>query len=287
MYQRPEAAIVLTVKNAIVLLLVFCAVDATPALAFQHNIAVIAHRGSSASAPENTLAAFMKAMTDGADMIELDVHQSRDSQLVVIHDETVDRTTNGKGKIKDFSYEELRKFDAGSWFRPGNFQGEHIPRLIDVAAILDSTTKILLEIKEGSRVYPDIERHVVECLLTSRLEHRVIIKSFEDDVLAAVRRLRPSLPLLKVYVCQLPIVRIVVGRGFRFGSVLKDSVEYLQPHWLGLTNQFVDAAHDKGFKVFVWNVNTEARMEKMIGIGVDGIETDDPLLLRKLIPKTE
>lgn len=274
-------------KCAILLSISLCALSSIKAFGYQHHIAIIAHRGASASAPENTLAAFKQALTDGADMLELDVQQTRDSELVIIHDQTIDRTTNGNGKVKDFTYRQLEQFDAGSWFEHGRFPFEHIPRLQDVIDILDSTTKLLLEIKEGSDIYPNIEYHVVDCIERNHLQDRVIIKSFADDVLNSVRRLNRSLPLLKVFVCQLPIVKIVIERGIAFGSVMNKNVQYLQPHWIALTERFVEAAHEKGLKVFVWNVNTESRMKTMIELGLDGIETDHPGLLRKLLQETE
>ncbi|HEV8538622.1 MAG TPA: glycerophosphodiester phosphodiesterase family protein [Bacteroidota bacterium] len=255
-----------------------------PVLALQHRPAIIAHRGASASAPENTLEAFRLALEEGADILELDVRQTRDSQLIVIHDETIDRTTNGKGNVKDIAYEDLRRYDAGSWFGSGAFSGARIPRLEDVIGALDTTTQLLIEIKDGSDVYPNIEQRVVNCVEKNRLEKRSVIKSFDDEILNAVRGIHATLPLLKVFVVQFPALRITIGRGIAFGNVMEKNVQYLQPHWLGLTKRFVEAAHDKGFKVFVWDVNTESRMRKMIEFGVDGIETDHPAALRKLLP---
>mgnify|MGYP001583550457 CR=1 FL=1 len=171
---------------------------------------IIAHRGASVIAPENTIAAFKQAIADGADYLEIDVQQTSDSELVIIHDATIDRTTNGKGKVKDFTYEQLRQLDAGSWFERGKFPDERIPRLQDVIDILDTTTKLLLEIKEGSDMYPNIEQRIIDCIMRNHLENRTIIKSFEDDVLNTVRLINPKLPLLKVYVYQIPILHLTI-----------------------------------------------------------------------------
>jgi len=270
-------------KRILFLAIAFYYFHGVSVFAFQHHVAIIAHRGASAKAPENTLLAFKQAIEDGAEYLEIDVQQTSDSELVIIHDDTIDRTTNSKGGVRDFTYEQLKQFDAGLWFVEGKFPDEHIPRLQDVIDILDSTTKLLLEIKDGSDVYPNIEQRVIDCITRNHLEDRVIIKSFEDDVLAAVRRINPKLPLLKVYVYQIPIVHITIERGIQFGSVLNKDAEYLQPHWFGLSKGFVNAAHDKGYRIFVWNVNTESRMRAMIRLGVDGIETDDPAALKAVL----
>lgn len=282
-----ESAFAPHMKHHLFLWCALSAISSISAFGYQHHPAIIAHRGASASAPENTIEAFKLAMEDDADILELDVHQTSDSQLVVIHDATVDRTTNGKGKVKDFTYDQLKQFNAGSWFENGKFLGVRIPRLQDVVDLLDSTTRLLIEIKEGSDVYPNIEQRVVGLIESNHLENRVIIKSFEDKILNVIRRIKQSLPLLKVFVVQLPVVRITIERGITFGSVLEKDVEYLQPHWVGLTRQFVEAAHERGFQIFVWNVNTESRMRTMIGLDVDGIETDNPNLLGKVLLKIQ
>ena len=197
-------------KPCAFLLISFWLVLITPARCYQHRINVIAHRGASSSAPENTIEAFKLAMEEGADMLELDVRQTRDSQLVVIHDVTIDRTTDGSGRINDFTYDQLKRFDAGSWFQNGRFAQARIPLLQDVVDVLDSTTRLLIEIKEGSDESPGIEQRVLECIEDNRLEARVIIKSFEDGILATVRRTWPALLLLKVYVVHLPVIRMTI-----------------------------------------------------------------------------
>ncbi len=118
---------------------------------------ILAHRGASAYAPENTMAAFKKAIEMNADGIELDVHLSKDGYIVIIHDERVDRTTDGKGEVKDFSLDELKKLDAGSWFSD-EYKGEKIPTLEELLSLIKNTEIYLnIEIKAGYRVYPDIE----------------------------------------------------------------------------------------------------------------------------------
>ena len=238
-----------------------------------HEVKVIAHRGASAYAPENTLAAFKKAVELRADILELDIHQSKDSQIVVIHDATVDRTTNGTGEVKSHTIDELKKLDAGSWFSP-TFAGEKIPLLHEVFDNTPDSILLLIEFKQGSLKYPGIEQRVVQLVREKKAEHRVILKSFEDDVLEKVRSLAPEIPRLKIIVTETPFLKIIIEHGINFGTVLDDSVQYLQHHWFGLSEGFVNEAHQKGYKVFAWDVNSEQRMRDLISIDVDGIETD-------------
>lgn len=246
------------------------------------KISIVAHRGASGSAPENTLAAFRKAIDLGADVLELDVHQTHDSQLVVIHDATVDRTTNGKGPVKNFTAKEIQKLDAGSWFSPA-YKGEKVPLLSEVLDTTPDTIPLLIELKEGSEKCPGIEARTVQLIREKEAQHRVIPKSFEDDVLERFRLLAPDIPRLKIIVMQIPFLHITIQHGLAFGTILNDSVQYLQHHWFGLTEGFIDEAHRRGYKVFAWDVHDDGRMREMIEMGIDGIETDYPDKLRSIV----
>jgi glycerophosphoryl diester phosphodiesterase len=243
---------------------------------------VIAHRGAPKAAPENTLSAFKKAIELGADILELDVHQTKDSQLVVIHDATVDRTTNGKGRIADYTVAELRRLDAGSWFAPA-FTGEKIPLLEEVLDATPDSISLLIEIKHGSETYPGIEKRVVQLTRENNATGRVIVKSFDDEVLQLVRRLAPEIPRLRIIVLQIPLLNIIIERGISVGEILDYDVQYLQLHWFGISKSFVGQAHSKGYKVFAWDVHDEKRMREMIEKGVDGIETDYPDRLKHIL----
>jgi len=243
---------------------------------------IIAHRGASASAPENTLSAFGKAVAMGADILELDVRQTKDSQLVIMHDGSVGRTTNGSGNIRDFSLEELRQLDAGSWFDP-KFANERIPTLAHVFDSIPRPFTFLVEIKEGSSASPGIEARVVKLVHDRRIENRVILKSFDDVILDSLRRIAPEIPRLKIIVTQFSLLNIIIEHGVNFGTVFDDSVQYLQHHWFGLTKDFVTEAHEHGYGLFVWDVNDVERMKEFVLMGVDGIETDYPDLLASVI----
>ena len=143
---------------------------------------IIAHRGASGLAPENTLAAIKKAIELKADLIEIDVHQTKDSIIVVIHDKKINRTTSGKGRVKDLFYKEIRRYDAGKWFDP-KFEGERVPTLEEVLRLVHGQTKLLIEIKGDDNFYPNIEKHVYEILKTYNAQNWCEIHSFYDQVL--------------------------------------------------------------------------------------------------------
>lgn len=248
----------------------------------QCTVHIIAHRGASAYAPENTVAAFKKAIELGADILELDVHQTKDSQLVVIHDRSVNRTTNGKGKVKDLTLSQIKSLDAGSWFSP-EFAGERIPTLDEVFDITPDSVALLIELKEGSDVYPGIEERVIRVIRQRKAEHRAILKSFEDEILDRFRAIGPDIPRLKIILRQISLLGIIIERGLNFGTVLNDSVQYIQHHRVGLAESFITKAHRKGYKVFAWDVQDEDRMRELIEKGIDGIETDFPDRLKSVI----
>jgi glycerophosphoryl diester phosphodiesterase len=119
---------------------------------------IIAHRGASGSAPENTLAAIELAIANKADMIEIDIHQTKDGKLVVIHDDKLDRTTTGKGKINELTLEEIKKHDAGSWFNT-SFSNEKVPELKEVLELINGKCKLLIEIKGKPSDYSGLEKN--------------------------------------------------------------------------------------------------------------------------------
>ncbi|SDY58421.1 glycerophosphoryl diester phosphodiesterase [Evansella caseinilytica] len=153
---------------------------------------IFAHRGASGTHPENTMTAFQAALDDGADGIELDVQLTKDRVPVIIHDETVNRTTDGQGWVKDYTYEELKKLDAGGWFHPA-FHGAAIPTLEAVLEWLAPTSLLLnIELKNGIVRYPGIEEIVLKLIKKYDVKNRVIISSFNHYSLVEVHRLDPD-----------------------------------------------------------------------------------------------
>jgi glycerophosphoryl diester phosphodiesterase len=167
----------------------------------KYPVLAIAHRGFSGAAPENTLAAFKRAMEVGSDMIELDVHLSKDGQVVVIHDDTLKRTTSGMGKVADFSLQELKRLDAGKWFG-SRFFGEKIPTLNEVLELTRGKIPIHIELKEG-----DLGRYTITDLADRSLEEvekaglldQVLFGSFNLSAVDRIREKQPRLPVALIY----------------------------------------------------------------------------------------
>ena len=154
---------------------------------------IYAHRGSSGTHPENTLAAFHEAARLPIDGVEFDVHLTNDGELVIIHDEKIDRTSDGKGCVKDMSLAELRSFDFGSWFAP-EFQGEQIPRLQEVLDVFSKTSHHLnIELKSDIFPYEGMAEKVVKLVVEKNLEPRVVISSFDHSALRTVKKIAPHI----------------------------------------------------------------------------------------------
>ena len=238
--------------------------------------AIIAHRGSSAYAPEKTLAAFELAMRQGADAIELDAKLSADGQVVVIHDQTVDRTTPNSGRVGEFTLAELRKMDAGSHFDIA-FKGENIPTLDEVFKAVGQLGIINVELSNYVKLTDSLPDKVASLVKQHRLGHRVIFSSFNPIALLRVRHLVPEAPigLLAMKGRKGILARSWLGRFIGYQS--------LNPQLCDVTPQLVSWIHRRGCKVFVYIVNQEKDMRDLFAMGVDGILTDDPVLAKQTV----
>jgi len=228
-------------------------------------VLVIAHRGASGHAPENTLAAFRKAVSLGAAFIETDLQLSRDAHFVAIHDETVSRTTGGQGAVKDLTLAELRTLDAGSWFG-SEFTGERIPTLEE---ILDFSKKydavFYLELKPSGTWGG--EHALIGALRESTEIPRAVVISFDSAILESLRKIEPTLMTGLLYDGQIekPVDR-AVEIGARQLAVRGDLV----------TPALLAEARSKDLQVVCWTVNHPAHMRLLIDAGVDGIMSDYP-----------
>ena len=236
---------------------------------------IIAHRGYRAKYPENTLASFEAALDAGAQMIELDVRMSRDRKLVVIHDATVDRTTDGKGPVKDHTLETLKQLDAGCRFHP-RFKGERVPALDEVLERFHGRTLINIEIKadncEADSPPDAIEKQVVALVCRKNLLDFVLISSFEQKILKNIKSMEkaPSLALLS----RDP------GDGGNVGLCKNLRTFSWHPRCNELKKEQVKMMHEAGIKVFPYNVDTLEEFQKMTQMEVDGVIVSDPLLVR-------
>jgi len=234
---------------------------------------IIAHRGFKKKYPENTLVAFQAAMDAGVPMIELDVALSRDRRLVVIHDATLDRTTNGHGPVHDHTLEELKQLDAGSWFH-SDFAEQRLPELAEVLELINGRVITNIEIK--SHAYephhpPDaIEKQVVELVKKETLQDSILISSFDSNVLAQISLMEapPQIALIS----KNPLERnaVEICRGLNTFS--------WHPHHQIITPKQVIKLHAAGIRVFPYNVDTFDDYAKMRAMKVDGVITDDPVL---------
>jgi glycerophosphoryl diester phosphodiesterase len=228
----------------------------------------IAHRGFSGEFPENTLAAFVAAAEAGADWCELDVHLSCDREIFVIHDETVDRTTDGHGAVSGLMATALKSLDAGRWFRE-EYAGERIPTLDEVFEAVGRRCEINIELKgKGTG------EAVAELIRRRQAHKRVMVSSFDFDQLEAVARLDPT-------------IRIGV-LGERDPSSILEAAGQLDawsvnPRYDLATGDFCRMAHRRSLQVFAWTVDEPGLMRIMIRNGVDGIMTNYPDRVRRLV----
>ena len=232
-------------------------------------VLVVAHRGFSGAAPENTLAAFRKAIEVGSDMIELDIQLSKDGKIVVIHDETLERTTNGQGKVADHTFREIRKLDAGSWFG-SQFSGEKIPTLQEVLELAKGKVLVNIEIKNPTHgQYPitELADQGLEAVKKAGMLNRVIFSSFNSDSLDWIQKRDPRAWTAFLY--------------HRDWNSLPEVTKGKNWQVLNLRNSFltrgkIEKIHQEGIKINVYTVNTEEELEQFVNWGADGLITNHP-----------
>ena len=232
--------------------------------------AVIAHRGASAHAPENTLAAFELALSQGADAIEMDVMLCGDQRAVIIHDGTVDRTTNGSGEVAKMRLSDLKLLDAGSSYAP-QFHGEQIPTFEEVLDKIAPQIPINLELKNYASPLDDLPKIVSHLIKSSGLSIQFFISSFNPIALRAFQKHLPEVPIGLL---------VGAGRGTLakvarlFGGFTR--YQSYHPAYQGVTPDLVNRTHSKQQKIFTYTVNDPKDMHQLFRIGVDGIITDNP-----------
>lgn len=235
----------------------------------------IAHRGASGYAPENTMASFVKALDMGADMLELDVQMSKDGEIVVIHDTTVERTTNGQGNVGDLTFQELRQLDAGSWYS-SEYKGEAIPTLAEVLEHFGGRVGLLIELKSPNE-YPGIEQKVAEALKKvmkgndgrQRYKERVVVQSTDTASLLRFHRIMPDIPLGVVITSSGELSKQRMQE-------MKVYADYVNVSMRLVTKGLVQKIHQSGMKTLVWTIRDMLQIPYVLQINVDGIITDYP-----------
>ena len=240
---------------------------------------VIAHRGLSSLCPENTIAAFRRALDLGVDMIELDVLLSADDQLMVFHDDTLDRTTDGSGPVRALNHAQLKQLDAGGWFAD-EFVGERIPILLEVLELIGDRTLLNVEIKDEAvtdQVEGGITHRVIRLLRDNGFGDRVLLSSFDPRALLHARELDPDIPRgslanPRIQSISNPI-EILEDTGASSLNLSRDQVN----------ETIVAKCHQMRRAVLVYTVNEVDEMQRMIAMGVDGLFTDRADVMLDLI----
>lgn len=241
-------------------------------LALFQNPTVMAHRGLSADAPENTLYAFSDAISVGADFIELDVQQTRDGVLVVMHDSNLKRTTGVNKDIWDVDYADIQNLDAGSWFDPA-YANARIPTLEETLQFVDKRVKLNIEIKPTKHGSDTLEQDVAELITRYQYTDACYVTSFSYGSLKKVKEANPE-------------IRTGYLMSVAYGQFY--SLKYADAFSLNkvfVTSQVVNAAHQQGKQIFAWTVNSMSEVRSLCNLHVDSIITDDPVMVQNVISR--
>lgn len=241
-------------------------------LALFQNPTVMAHRGLSADAPENTLYAFSDAISVGADFIELDVQQTRDGVLVVMHDSNLKRTTGVNKDIWDVDYADIQNLDAGSWFDPA-YANARIPTLEETLQFVDKRARLNIEIKPTKHGSDTLEQDVAELITQYQYTYACYVTSFSYSSLKKVKEVNPE-------------IRTGYLMSVAYGQFY--SLKYADAFSLNkvfVTSQVVNAAHQQGKQIFAWTVNSMSEVRSLCNLHVDSIITDDPVMVQNVISR--
>jgi glycerophosphoryl diester phosphodiesterase len=228
---------------------------------------IIAHRGYSAEAPENTLAAFNLAFDVSSDGIELDVYLTKDQKIAVMHDATTARTGDRDLSVVDSGIEELKKLDVGAW-KGEKWAGERVPELSEVFDCIPAGKEIVIELKSGSEILPVLGEYIRK---SGKKEKEIVLISFNDSIFAA-KKLFPKIKTLLLYSNTDDISEII-------NKAVDRGMEGLDLAWKGLTQEKIKLVKDAGLKLYVWTVDDVKVARQMKEYGVDGLTTNNPEIM--------
>ncbi len=229
---------------------------------------MIAHRGASAFVPENTMAAFKRASEIGADAIELDAKLTKDGVIAIIHDESLDRTTTGKGRVNSFNFREIRELDAGKNFSK-EFDGERVPSLKEVFEYTANRIRVNVELTNYSSMWDNLPEKVIELVTEFGIENEILLSSFNPIALIKSKRIKPDLP----------IGLLVHEREPKLISYLKKMItryEFFHPQETLIQPSNVNEYLEKNKSLIAWTVNEPGRIKELLTLGIAGIITDVP-----------
>ena len=242
---------------------------------------IFAHRGASAHAPENTIAAFELAIQQHADVIELDTKLTADGHVVVIHDQSVDRTTDGSGWVSELSLASLRELDAGSHFSD-TFHGEQIPTLEEILEIFAGRIFLNIELTNYRSPFDALPMKVAQLIDQCDLETQILVSSFHPVPLRRFHHLLPSIPI--GFLAKRGTAGLI-SRSW-FGNALVP-YQAIHPEKSDISPALITKAHQSGKRVHTFTVNSADEMAKLLSLNVDGIITDDPLLAHQVVGRRQ
>lgn len=237
------------------------------------TVQITAHRGSSKEAPENTMAAMVKAAEDLADLVEIDVQETKDGVVVLGHDANLRRVAGVNRAISSYTYKELQELDVGKWFSP-EFEGERIPALSDVMEFCKGRVNMNIEIKNLGKDSP-LPDKVVDMIREHQMEEQCVVTSTRLSYLTRIKEIAPDIRTGYI---------ISAAYGDYYSS---DSIDFISIRSSFVSGKLVEAAHEKGKAIHAWTVNTKSEMERMKMLGVDNIITDYPVLAREIVYRKE
>ena len=254
----------------------------------QPRVLVVAHRGGAALAPENTLAAFDNALRIGVDMVECDVHLSKDGELIVMHDSDVSRTTDGAGQITQMTLAEIRRLNAAAKFGSGTWAAQPPPTLSEVLDLIKDKAGVQIEIKTaaGNMRYPGIEKQVADSLNVRGMTDKALVISFDFPTLKDVKAIDPRIKTGALVNAQWMMARMAKSPEQILDEVVQaTSADYFLPTSGSVNEALVKATHAKGLKLGTWTVDTTSEMERLAGWGVDAITSNKPYELKRALDK--
>jgi glycerophosphoryl diester phosphodiesterase len=249
------------------------------------NPLIIAHRGASALAPENTLAAFEKAISDGAEGIEFDVRLSKDGAVVVFHDATLGRLSDRKNLVSSLSVEELQKIDVGSWFNkrrpndsPENFSGERIPTLPELLDFLkDFTGLIYIELKCRESEIEKLVKAVSAAISDSPLLEQIIVKSFQLETIPHIRRACPKVKTAALFA---PKIMTLLRKEKRLVNIAHElGADMISVHFSLATRKLMKKAAKKNLPVTIWTADNPRWIKRAFDLGLFAVITNNPAVL--------
>ena len=258
--------------------------DSKPKKPLNRDIVAIAHRGSSQTLPENTMSAFQRALDENAEIIELDVHLSKDDSIIVVHDPNFKRTTGRDAEIGELTYEEIKTLNAAHSFGKGTAH-ESVPTLDQVLKLVQGRSKVLIELKWPKRgVYGNLTRKVMECIDANNASDWVIVQSFESLYLKEILEERSDITCHQLVFGWSNILPVHYDRRLRFGYFSPmEGIKSVNIFYMYLDRKKVEKLHHRNLTVYVFTLNEKGKIGKAINLGADGIISDNHLIVKEVL----